>query len=105
LATLSFTLQYPVTMPHLSAKQHPDPLKCPPWLKLSERLKDQSAYPNFIVERYLDTPSRHDEWDTRGDTCELGGQVTYWYRALSEGGFDGMSNTQLEGVGSELNII
>jgi hypothetical protein len=23
----SFTLQYPVTMPHLSAKQHPDPLR------------------------------------------------------------------------------
>lgn len=88
----SFTLRYPIVMPRVSAKQHPDPRKCPPWLKPSERLKDQSAYPRFAVERALETPTRHDQWDTRGEISELEGQVTYWYRSLSDGGWDGKSS-------------
>ena len=72
------TIRYPITMPRVSAKQNPDPKICPPWLKPSSRLMDQSAYPKFLVERGLDTPSLHDEWDARGEVSELEGQVTYW---------------------------
>ncbi|KAH7065719.1 hypothetical protein BKA63DRAFT_496330 [Paraphoma chrysanthemicola] len=60
-----------------------------PWLKPNQRLKDQSAYPRFVVERALETPTRHGHWDTRGEISELEGQVTYWYRTLSSGGWDG----------------
>ena len=45
----SFTLRYPVLMPHVSAKQNSDPFKCPAWLKPNGRLRDQSANPRFIV--------------------------------------------------------
>jgi hypothetical protein len=55
----SFMLRYPITMPALSRKQHPDPRICPPWYKPSERYKDQSARPNFIVERNIETSTRH----------------------------------------------
>ncbi|MCJ1428203.1 hypothetical protein MMC29_006111 [Sticta canariensis] len=72
------TLRYPVTMPRGSAKQHPDPSICPPWLKPSTRFMDQSAYPKFLVERCLDTPSIHDQWDATGEVFQLDGQVTYW---------------------------
>ena len=72
------TLRYPVTMPQVSVKQHPDPAVCPPWLKPSSRLMDQSAYPKFLVERVLDTPSLHDKWDARGEVSELEAQATYW---------------------------
>jgi hypothetical protein len=85
----SFTLQYPVIMPRVSAKQHPNPQKCPLWFKPSARLRGQSAYPRFMVERVLHTPSRHDQWDTRGEISELDSQATYWYQKLSAGGWNG----------------
>ena len=81
------TLRYPITMPRASAKQHPDPAICPPWLKPSSRLMDQSAYPKFLVERCLDTPSLHDEWDARGEVSELEGQVTYWSTTRDDQGW------------------
>ena len=87
----SFTLRYPVLMPHVSAKQNPDPLKCPAWLKPNARRRDQSAIPRFIVERILDTPTRYDQWDTRGEISELEGQVTYWYHALPGRSWEGQS--------------
>lgn len=83
----NFTLRYPITMPRVSAKQHPDPRLCPPWLKPSSRFRDRSAYPNFMVERVLDTPTKHDEWDSRGEMSELEGLVTYWSQTLSGGGW------------------
>jgi hypothetical protein len=76
-------------MPRVSAEQHPDPLKCPQWLKPDSRLRDQSAYPRFIVERGLETPTKYDQWDTRGEISELESQVTYWYHVLSDGGWEG----------------
>jgi hypothetical protein len=85
----SFTLQYPVVMPHVSARQHPDPKQCPPWLKPDERLTGRSAYAQFIAERVLHKASKHDQWDTRGDVSELEGQLTYWYRSLTQGGYHG----------------
>ncbi|KAF2637203.1 hypothetical protein P280DRAFT_111898 [Massarina eburnea CBS 473.64] len=83
-----FTLRYPVTMPHISEKQHPDPNMCPPWFKPNSRFTDQSAYPKFIVERVLATPSRYDQWDSRGGVAELEGQVTYWSQSLEKGGWN-----------------
>ncbi|KAF2106261.1 hypothetical protein BDV96DRAFT_607490 [Lophiotrema nucula] len=88
--TRSFTLRYPVTMVRVSAKQHPDPAICPPWLKPSSRLMDQSAYPKFIAERCLTTPSRYSKWDARGETSELEGQVTYWSQVLPKGGWNSL---------------
>lgn len=85
----SFTLRYPITMPRVSANQHPDPRVCPLWLKPSSRLMDQSAYPKFMVERMLGTPSRYDKWDARGEISELEGQVTYWSQMLPGGGWNG----------------
>jgi len=85
----SFMLRYPITMPSISSRQHPDLKVCPPWFRPSERHKDQSACPRFLVERNIDTPTKHTLWDTRGDISELGGQVTYWYQTLPEGGWDG----------------
>jgi hypothetical protein len=85
----SFTLRYPIAMPHLSATHHPDPLKCPPWLKPNKRLKDCSAYAQFVVERVLDTSSKREKWDSRGDISEHEGQVTYWFRTSPEGGYNG----------------
>jgi len=87
-AKRSFTLRYPIIMPRVSAKQHPDPRICPSWLKPSSRLRDQSAYPKFIVERILDTPSRYDKWDSRGEMSELEGHVTYWSQILPSGGWN-----------------
>ncbi|KAH3961130.1 hypothetical protein HBI56_209950 [Parastagonospora nodorum] len=86
----SFTLRYPIAMPHLSATHHPDPLKCPPWLKPNKRLKDRSAYAQFVVERVLGTSSKRDKWDSRGDISELEGQVTYWFRTSPEGGYNAL---------------
>lgn len=83
-----FTLRYPIIMPRVSAKQHPDPKFCPSWLKPSTRLRDQSAYPKFIIERGLDTPSLHDKWDARGKVSELEGQVTYWSQILPSGSWN-----------------
>jgi hypothetical protein len=85
----SFTLRYPITLPRASAKQHPDPTHCPPWLKPNTRLTDQSAYPKFVVERALDTPSTYGQWDARGEIAELEGQVTYWYQNTSNAGWNG----------------
>lgn len=85
----NFTLTYPIVMPEVSAKQHPDPEKCPPWLKADSRLGDQSAYPWFVVERCLETPNKHDRWDARGETSELEGQVTYWCRKVSADSWEG----------------
>jgi hypothetical protein len=101
-----FTLRYPITMPRVSAKQHPDPQICPHWLKPSSRLMDQSAYPNFIVERGLDTPSLHDKWDARGEVSELEGQVTYWSQILPSGGWNSeyMSSKPLKQVGSSVDV-
>lgn len=94
-----FTLRYPITMPSVLAKQHPDPKICPPWFKPSSRLMDQSAYPNFIVERGLDTPSLHDKWDARGKVSELEGQVTYWSQILPSGGWNSECTiSQAQGV-------
>lgn len=87
----SFTLRYPITMPRVSATQHPDPRLCPPWLKPSSRHQDQGGYPKFIVERSLDTPSKHDKWDSRGEVSELEGHVTYWSQMLHDGGWNGES--------------
>jgi len=84
----SFTLHYPITMP-LVSKQHPDPTKCLSWLKPSQRPTDQNAYPKFIVERLLDTPTDNEQWDTRGKTSELQGQVTHWHQRFPEGGWNG----------------
>ena len=75
---IRITLRYPIVLPRVSAKQHPDPAICPSWLKPSSRLMDQSAYPKFLVERCLETPSPHDQWDAGGEVSELEGQVTYW---------------------------
>ncbi|CAN9083508.1 unnamed protein product [Alternaria alternata] len=86
----SFTLRYPIVMPRVSAKQDPDPIKCPPWLKPNDRLRDQSANPRFIVERSLEKPTSYDPWDTRGEISELEGQVTYWYREIAEKGWEGL---------------
>lgn len=85
----SFTLRYPIVMPHVSAKQHPDPQRCPPWLKPNERLRDRSAYPQFVVERLLAMAAKSDKWDTRGDVSELEGQVTYWSHSSPKGGYHG----------------
>jgi hypothetical protein len=85
----SFTLRCPVLMPRVSAKQHPGPLRCPPWLKPNARLREKSAYPRFIVERGLETPTKYDQWDTRGDISELESQVTYRYHMLPKGGWEG----------------
>jgi hypothetical protein len=90
----SFTLRYPIVMPRVSAKQDPDPIKCPPWLKPNDRLRDQSANPRFIVERSLETPTSYDPWDTRGEISELEGQVTYWYREVAEKGWEGEFNLE-----------
>ncbi|KAF1959133.1 hypothetical protein CC80DRAFT_321034 [Byssothecium circinans] len=84
-----FTLRYPIVMPHIPNKQHPDPKICPPWFKPSYRRTDHSAYPNFIVERVLSTPTRYDQWDSRGGIAELEGQVTYWSQALNSGDWNG----------------
>lgn len=81
------TLRYPIIMPRVSAKQHPDPALCPSWLKSSNRLMDQSAYPKFLVERCLDTPSLHDQWDARGEVSELEGQLTYWSNTRDDQGW------------------
>jgi hypothetical protein len=89
-ARKSFTIRYPITMPHVSATQHPDPRLCPPWLKPSSRHQDQSGYPKFIVERSLDTPSKHDKWDSRGEISELEGHVTYWSQILRDGGWNAL---------------
>jgi hypothetical protein len=85
----SFTLRYPIVMPPLSAKQHPDSHLCPYWLKPDARLNDQCAYPKFLVERSMDTPSKYDQWDTRGEVCGLEGRVTYWHKTSSGGRWDG----------------
>jgi hypothetical protein len=87
----SSTLRYPVLMPHVSAKQNSDPFKCPTWLKPNARLRDQSANPRFVVARNLETPTKYDQWDARGELSELEGQVTYWYHTLSGGGWEGQS--------------
>ena len=78
-------IRYPVIMPQVSAKQHSNPALCPLWLKPSSRLMDQSAYPKFLVERILDTPSLHDKWDARGEISELESQVTYWSLTHNQG--------------------
>jgi len=85
----SFTLAYPVTMPWVTARQHPNPRQCSPWLKPSERLKDQGAYPRFVVERCMETRSRRSQWDARGEVSRLDSQATYWYQTLHEGGWNG----------------
>lgn len=90
----TFTLRYPVLMPHVSAKQDSDSFKCPAWLKPNGRLRDQSANPRFIVERSLETPTRYDQWDARGEISELEGQVTYWYHTLPGSGWEGQSELQ-----------
>ena len=80
-------LRYPITLPRVSAKQHSDPAICPSWLKPSSCLRDQIAYPKFLVERCLDTPSLHGQWDARGEVSELEGQVTYWSTARDDQGW------------------
>ena len=87
----SFTLRYPVLMPHVSAKQNSDQSKCPTWLKPNARLRDQSANPRFVVSRNLETPTKYDQWDARGEISELESQVTYWYHMLPGGGWEGQS--------------
>ena len=83
-----FTLRYPIIMPRVSASQSPDPKLCPSWLKPSSRLTDQSAYPRFVIERGLGTPTLHDKWDARGQVSELEGQVSYWSHINCAGGWD-----------------
>ncbi|CAN9293734.1 unnamed protein product [Alternaria alternata] len=90
----SFTLRYPIVIPRVSAKQDPDPIKCPPWLKPNDRLRDQSANPRFIVERSLEKPTSYDPWDTRGEISELEGQVTYWYREIAEKGWEELEDEE-----------
>ncbi len=86
-----FSLRYPVVMPRLSAVHNPDPNLCPPWLKPTERLTNQNAYPRFHVERGLETPDQNDVWDEKGKVATMDGQVTYWSRRNTEDGWDGMS--------------
>ena len=84
-----FTLRYPIVMPRLSAVHNSDPGLCPPWLKPMDRLTDQNAYPRFNVERNLETPTQNDIWDEKGKVATMQGQVTYWSRRNTEGGWDG----------------
>lgn len=84
-----FTLRYPIVMPRLSAVNNSDPSLCPPWLKPTDRLTDQNAYPRFNVERDLETPTQNDIWDEKGKVATMQGQVTYWSRINADGGWDG----------------
>ncbi|KAL9090350.1 MAG: hypothetical protein Q9165_005384 [Trypethelium subeluteriae] len=85
-----FQLLYPISLPAMTAKQNPDPNLCPPWLKPVERLTDQCAYPKFLVERVLSTPSPQHKWDAGGEVWHMEGQVTYWSQVLPSGGWNGV---------------
>ncbi|KAH6858918.1 hypothetical protein BKA58DRAFT_414595 [Alternaria rosae] len=74
-------------------KKNSDPFKCPTWLKPNARLRDRRANPQFVVAKNLETPSKYDQWDARGEISELGGQITYWYHTLSGGGWEGQSES------------
>ena len=87
-----FVLRFPIIMPRVSAAQSANPELCPHWLKPCSRLTDQSAYPRFILERRLDTPTVNDRWDAKGEVSELEGQVTYWSHENPGGGWDGESH-------------